>query len=228
VSALWILFAALCSYAIAYRFYSRFIAYRVLRVDDRRATPAERLHNGIDFDVTDRRVLLRSPFRRHRRCRPARWPGAGRADGLPARHDLDRRRRDLRRRGPGHDGHVLLDAAQREEPRQMVREEIGIVGGVAALIAVFAIMIIILAVLALIVVNALAESPWGVSRSRSPSPSRCSWASTCGSCGRGGSSRRPRSASSCCCWRSWVAAGSTTPAWARRSRCPRSGWSSRW
>ncbi len=62
VSALWILFAALCSYAIAYRFYARFIAYRVLRVDDRRATPAERLHNGIDFDVTDRRVLFGHHF----------------------------------------------------------------------------------------------------------------------------------------------------------------------
>src|SRR5215213_11748080 len=49
VSALWILFAALCSYAIGYRFYARFITYRVLRVDDKRATPAERMNNGVDF-----------------------------------------------------------------------------------------------------------------------------------------------------------------------------------
>lgn len=62
VSALWILFAALSSYAIAYRFYARFIAYRVLQVDDSRATPAERLHNGVDFDVTDRRVLFGHHF----------------------------------------------------------------------------------------------------------------------------------------------------------------------
>ena len=62
VSALWILFAALCSYAIAYRFYSRFIAYKVLGVDDTRATPAERLENGVDFDVTDRRVLFGHHF----------------------------------------------------------------------------------------------------------------------------------------------------------------------
>src|SRR4051794_19398060 len=55
VSALWILFAALCSYAIGYRFYARFITYKVLGADDRRATPAERLQNGVDFDVTDRR-----------------------------------------------------------------------------------------------------------------------------------------------------------------------------
>src|SRR3712207_9156820 len=75
VSALWILFAALCSYAIAYRFYAKFIARRVLQVDDRRATPAERLHNGIDFDVTDRR----GPFGPHSapdpRPRPAVGPG---------------------------------------------------------------------------------------------------------------------------------------------------------
>ena len=62
VSALWILFAALSSYAIAYRFYARFIAYRVLGVDDTRATPAERLENGQDFDVTDRRVLFGHHF----------------------------------------------------------------------------------------------------------------------------------------------------------------------
>jgi carbon starvation protein len=62
VSALWILFAALASYAIAYRFYARFIAYRVLEVDDTRATPAERLGNGQDFDVTDRRVLFGHHF----------------------------------------------------------------------------------------------------------------------------------------------------------------------
>ena len=62
VSALWILFAALSSYAIAYRFYSRFIAYKVLGVDNTRATPAERLQNGADFDVTDRRVLFGHHF----------------------------------------------------------------------------------------------------------------------------------------------------------------------
>src|SRR5690349_12409843 len=62
VSALWILFAALSSYAIAYRFYARFIAYRVLGVDDTRATPAERRQDGKDFDVTDRRVLFGHHF----------------------------------------------------------------------------------------------------------------------------------------------------------------------
>jgi carbon starvation protein len=80
ISALWILFAALASYVIAYRFYARFIAYRVLAVDDTRATPAERLHNGVDFDVTDRRVLFGHHFAAIAgagplvgRCSPRRW-----------------------------------------------------------------------------------------------------------------------------------------------------------
>jgi carbon starvation protein len=62
VNAIWILFAALCSYAIAYRFYARFIARRVLEVDDSRATPAERLSNDVDFHPTDRRVLYGHHF----------------------------------------------------------------------------------------------------------------------------------------------------------------------
>src|SRR6266705_3864492 len=62
VSAVWLLVAALGSYAIAYRFYARFICRRVLRVDDRRATPAERLDNGVDYQPTDRRVLLGHHF----------------------------------------------------------------------------------------------------------------------------------------------------------------------
>src|SRR3712207_2692386 len=72
VSALWILFAALSSYAIAYRFYARFIATRVLEVDDSRATPAERLENGVDFDVTDRRGLRSEESRGGEECR-YRW-----------------------------------------------------------------------------------------------------------------------------------------------------------
>ena len=162
VSALWILFAALCSYAIAYRFYARFITYRVLQVDDRRATPAERLENGVDFDVTDRRVLFGHHFAAIAGAGPLVGPVLAAQMGyLPgtiwivvgvifagAVQDLTVMFFSMRRNG--------------KSLGQMVREEIGIVGGIAALIAVFAIMIIILAVLALIVVNALAESPWGV------------------------------------------------------------------
>ena len=162
VSALWVLFAALCSYAIAYRFYARYIAYRVLQVDDRRATPAERMHNGIDFDVTDRRVLFGHHFAAIAGAGPLVGPVLAAQMGyLPgtiwivvgvifagAVQDLTVMFFSMRRNG--------------KSLGQMVREEIGVAGGIAALIAVFAIMIIILAVLALIVVNALAESPWGV------------------------------------------------------------------
>ena len=62
VNAVWLLCAALGSYAIAYRFYARFIVRKVLRADDRRATPAERLDNGIDYHPTDRRILFGHHF----------------------------------------------------------------------------------------------------------------------------------------------------------------------
>jgi carbon starvation protein len=162
ISALWMLFAALSSYAIAYRFYARFITYTVLRADDKRATPAERLQNGVDFDVTDRRVLFGHHFAAIAGAGPLVGPVLAAQMGyLPgtiwivvgvifagAVQDLTVMFFSMRRNG--------------KSLGQMIREEIGVVGGIAALIAVFAIMIIILAVLALIVVNALAESPWGV------------------------------------------------------------------
>jgi carbon starvation protein len=162
VSALWILFAALCSYAIAYRFYARFITYKVLGADDRRATPAERLDNGIDFDVTDRRVLFGHHFAAIAGAGPLVGPVLAAQMGyLPGTIWIVV---GVIFAGAVQDLTVLFFSMRRNGKSlgQMVREEIGIVGGIAALIAVFAIMIIILAVLALIVVNALAESPWGV------------------------------------------------------------------
>ena len=162
VSALWILFAALSSYAIAYRFYSRFIAYRVLGVDDTRATPAERLENGADFDVTDRRVLFGHHFAAIAGAGPLVGPVLAAQMGyLPGTIWIIV---GVIFAGAVQDMVVLFFSMRRNGKSlgQMVREEIGTAGGIAALIAVFAIMIIILAVLALVVVNALAESPWGV------------------------------------------------------------------
>jgi carbon starvation protein len=162
ISALWLLFAALCSYAIGYRFYSRFIAYRALGVDDKRATPAERLENGRDFDVTDRRVLFGHHFAAIAGAGPLVGPVLAAQMGyLPGTIWIVV---GVIFAGAVQDMVVMFFSMRRNGKSlgQMVREEIGIVGGVAALIAVFAIMIIILAVLALIVVNALAESPWGV------------------------------------------------------------------
>jgi carbon starvation protein len=162
VSALWILFAALSSYAIAYRFYARFIAYRVLKVDDTRATPAERLQNGRDFDVTDRRVLFGHHFAAIAGAGPLVGPVLAAQMGyLPGTIWIIV---GVIFAGAVQDMVVLFFSMRRDGKSlgQMVREEIGTIGGIAALIAVFAIMIIILAVLALVVVNALAESPWGV------------------------------------------------------------------
>src|SRR3954449_11116081 len=161
VSALWILFAAVCSYAIAYRFYARFITYRVLGADDTRATPAERLQNGVDFDVTDRRVL----FGHH----SAAIAGAGPLVGPVLAAQMGYLPGTIWIvvgvifAGAVQDMVTLFFSMRRDGKSlgQMARDEIGPVGGVAALIAVLAIMVILLAVLALVVVNALANSPWG-------------------------------------------------------------------
>src|SRR5665811_1676488 len=162
VSALWILFAALSSYAIAYRFYSRFISYRGRGVDNTRATPAERLENGHDFDVTERRGRLGHHV--------AAIGGAGTLVGPVLAAQMGYLPGTIWIivgvifAGAVQDMVVLFFSMRRNGKSlgQMVREEIGTVGGIAALIAVFSIMIIILAVLALVVVNALAASPWGV------------------------------------------------------------------
>ena len=162
VSALWILFAALSSYAIAYRFYARFVAYRVLGVDDTRATPAERLQNGADFDVTDRHVLFGHHFAAVAGAGPLVGPVLAAQMGyLPGTIWIIV---GVIFAGAVQDMVVLFFSMRRDGKSlgQMVREEIGTIGGIAALIAVFSIMIILLAVLALVVVNALAESPWGV------------------------------------------------------------------
>ncbi|HEY9563387.1 MAG TPA: carbon starvation CstA family protein, partial [Nocardioides sp.] len=162
VSALWILFAALSSYAIGYRFYGRFIARRVLELDDTRATPAERLEDGVDFEPTDKRVLFGHHFAAIAGAGPLVGPVLAAQMGyLPGTIWIIV---GVLLAGAVQDMVILFFSLRRDGKSlgQMVREEIGVVGGIAALIAVFAIMIIILAVLALVVVNALAESPWGV------------------------------------------------------------------
>ena len=95
ISAIWFLVVALSSYAIAYRFYAYYIQIKIMRTDDANATPAERVHDGANFERTDRR------------------PDPGRADGLPALHSVDHPRRDFRRRRAGHAGAVDLRQAPR-------------------------------------------------------------------------------------------------------------------
>jgi carbon starvation protein len=153
--------AALGTYAIAYRFYAKFIAHRVLKVDGTRATPAERLDNGIDFHPTDRRVLLGHHFAAIAGAGPLVGPVLAAQMGyLPGTIWIIA---GVVFAGAVQDMVVLFFSTRRDGRSlgQMAREEIGPFGGAAALIAAFAIMIILLGVLALVIVNALAASPWG-------------------------------------------------------------------
>ncbi|WP_210585769.1 carbon starvation CstA family protein [Streptomyces sp. GESEQ-35] len=161
VSAAWMVAAALGSYAIGYRFYSKFIAYKVLKVDKTRATPAERLNNGIDFHPTDRRVLLGHHFAAIAGAGPLVGPVLAAQMGyLPGTIWIIV---GVIFAGAVQDMVVLFFSTRRDGRSlgQMAREEIGPFGGAAALLAAFAIMIILLGVLALVIVNALAQSPWG-------------------------------------------------------------------
>ncbi|WP_405580209.1 carbon starvation CstA family protein [Streptomyces sp. NBC_01092] len=161
ISAVWLVVAALGSYAIAYRFYSRFIARRVLQVDDTRATPAERLEDGVDYHPTDKRVLFGHHFAAIAGAGPLVGPVLAAQMGyLPGTVWIIA---GVIFAGAVQDMIVLFLSMRRDGKSlgQMARDEIGKVGGAAALIGVFAIMIILLAVLAMVVVNALAESAWG-------------------------------------------------------------------
>jgi carbon starvation protein len=161
ISALWLLAAALGSYAIAYRYYARFIAHRVLGVDDTRATPAERLADGTDFHPTDRRVLFGHHFAAIAGAGPLVGPVLAAQMGyLPGTLWIVA---GVIFAGAVQDMVTLFFSMRRNGKSlgQMARDEIGAVGGTAAIVGVFAIMIILLSVLALIVVNALARSPWG-------------------------------------------------------------------
>ena len=161
INAGWLLFAALASYAIAYRFYARFIQTRVLGTDDSRATPAERLNNGRDFEPMDKRVLFGHHFAAIAGAGPLVGPVLAAQMGfLPGTIWIIV---GVILAGAVQDMTTLFFSMRRDGKTlgQMAREEIGPVGGAAALIAVLSIMVILLAVLALVVVLALAESPWG-------------------------------------------------------------------
>ncbi len=161
VNAGWLLFAAIASYAIAYRFYARFIQTKVLETDDSRATPAERLNNGRDFEPMDRRVLFGHHFAAIAGAGPLVGPVLAAQMGfLPGTIWIIV---GVILAGAVQDMTTLFFSMRRNGKTlgQMAREEIGPVGGAAALIAVLSIMVILLAVLALVVVLALAESPWG-------------------------------------------------------------------
>lgn len=161
ISATWMLAAALGTYAIGYRFYARFIQSKVLRADRRRATPAERLEDGVDYHATDRRVLFGHHFAAIAGAGPLVGPVMSAQMGyLPGTIWIIV---GVVLAGAVQDMVTLFFSMRRDGKSlgQMARDEMGTCGGIAALISVLAIMIILLAVLALVVVNALESSPWG-------------------------------------------------------------------
>ena len=162
VNAVWFVIAAICTYVIGFRFYARLIEMKIVRPRDDNATPAEVFENDTDYMPTDRRVLFGHHF--------AAIAGAGPLVGPVLAMQMGYL--------PGTiwiiigavfagcvQDYLVLWISTRRRGRslgQMVRDELGAVGGAAAIIGIITIMTILLAVLALVVVQALAQSPWGV------------------------------------------------------------------
>ncbi|SKC62681.1 carbon starvation CstA family protein [Krasilnikoviella flava] len=162
INAIWFVFASVCTYLIGYRFYSKVIERYITRPDDRRATPAETREDGKDFVPTDRRVLFGHHFAAIAGAGPLVGPVLAAQMGyLPGTIWIIV---GVVLAGAVQDYTVLFFSMRRggRTIGQMAREELGRIGGVAAIVASLLIMIIIVAILALVVVNALGESPWGV------------------------------------------------------------------
>ena len=161
INALWLVTAALCTYALGYRFYSKFIAAKVLALDSQRATPAERLENGRDFLPTNKWVVFGHHFAAIAGPGPLVGPVLAAQFGyLPGTLWI---LVGAVFGGCVQDFVILLFSVRRDGKSltEMAREEIGRVGGLVAYGSVISILIILLAVCALIVVNALKQSPWG-------------------------------------------------------------------
>jgi len=161
INALWLVVASVCVYLTAYRFYGLFIARRVLRIDPARPTPAVRRNDGLDYVPTNRTVLFGHHFAAIAGAGPLVGPVLAAQMGyLPgtlwilvgvvfagAVQDM-----------------IMLFISTRRDGRslgEIIRAELGHVPGIIAMVGILAIMIILLAVLALIIVKALADSPWG-------------------------------------------------------------------
>ena len=161
ISAMWLVVAAGCCYALGYRFYSKFLATKVLMLDPLRATPAERLENGRDFVRTNKWVVFGHHFAAIAGPGPLVGPVLAAQFGyLPGTLWI---LAGAVFGGCVQDFVILLFSVRRDGKSltEMAREEIGKVGGVIAYISILGIIVILLGVAALIVVNALKGSPWG-------------------------------------------------------------------
>lgn len=162
VNAVWLVVAASCTYIIGFRFYARLIEMKIVRPRDDHATPAEAFEDGTDYVPTDRRVLFGHHF--------AAIAGAGPLVGPVLATQMGYLPGSIWiivgavLGGCVQDYLVLWISARRRGRSlgQMARDEFGAIGGAAALIGTLVIMVILIAVLAMIVVKALAQSPWGV------------------------------------------------------------------
>lgn len=162
VNAVWLVVAAICTYLIGYRFYARLVESKIVRPRDDHATPAEVLEDGTDYVPTDRRVLFGHHF--------AAIAGAGPLVGPVLATQMGYLPCSIwivigAVLGGCVQDYLVLWISTRRRGRslgQMAREELGATGGAAALVGIFVIMLILLAVLAMVVVRALAQSPWGV------------------------------------------------------------------
>ncbi|KAG0783135.1 hypothetical protein G6F22_008812 [Rhizopus arrhizus] len=162
INALWVVIAAVCVYLIAYRYYSRFIAKNVFQLDASRKTPAWKHNDGLDYVPTNKHVLFGHHFAAIAGAGPLVGPVLAAQMGyLPGLLWLVV---GVVLAGAVQDFMVLFLSSRRNGRSlgDLVREEMGQVPGTIALFGAFLIMIIILAVLAMVVVKALAESPWGM------------------------------------------------------------------
>ncbi|NWG14263.1 MAG: carbon starvation protein A [Acidobacteria bacterium] len=161
VNATWLIVASVCTYLVGYRFYSRFVALKVVVLDDARATPAERIDDGRDFVPTNKWVVFGHHF--------AAIAGPGPLVGPTLAAQLGYLPGTLWiivgavLAGCVQDFIILFASIRRNGKSlgQIAKEEVGPIGGITASLAIISILVILLAVIALVVTNALKASPWG-------------------------------------------------------------------
>src|SRR5215468_3247475 len=163
MSSMWIVLAAACTYVVGFRFYAKFIAAKVMALDNKRATPAERLRDGHDFEPTNKWIVFGHHFAAIAGPGPLIGPTLAAQFGyLPGTLWIII---GAVLGGCVQDMTILLLSTRRDGRSlgQMARDELGPVGGFAAQIGTLLIMIILIAVLGLVVVNAMKHSPWATS-----------------------------------------------------------------
>src|SRR5713226_1003181 len=161
INSAWLVLAAICTYLVGFRFYGKFIAARVMALNNQRATPAERLENGHDFEPTNKWILFGHHFAAIAGPGPLVGPVLAAQFGyLPGTLWIIA---GAVFGGCVQDFVILLFSVRRDGKSltEMAKSEIGRVGGVVAYVAVLSIIVILLGATALIVVNALKSSPWG-------------------------------------------------------------------